>query len=90
MGEDLRSDPVFERGNDTAPIGIILGVCREYELQIERKPHLKASDLDIAFLQDIEERYLDPGLQVREFVDSEDAAVGPRDHPEMDYPVVGV
>ena len=51
---------------------------------------LNPADLDILLLEDIEEADLDARLQVGQLVDGEDAAVGARDDPEVDRPLVSV
>ena len=90
MCEDLGLDPVLQRRDDRAAVGIVLGVRGEHELDVQREAQLEPADLHIAFLQDIEERHLDPRLQIGQFVDDEDAAVAARDEPEMDHPLVAV
>jgi len=88
--DDLGVNPVLERRHDAAPVGVVLGVGREHELDIKRQPHLEAPNLNIAFLQNIEERHLNAGLQVGQLVDHENAPVRPRNQAEVNHPLVGV
>src|SRR5690606_29051480 len=50
VGQYLAFDPVLERRDDGATVGIILGVGRKYELDIEWQTQLEAPNLDIFLL----------------------------------------
>ena len=85
----LGPEPVLERRDDAAAVRVVVGVRGRDEQQVERQPDPVAADLDVALLQDVEQRDLDPLGQVGELVDRHDAAVGPRDHPVVDRELVG-
>ena len=89
MGPYLGSEPVLEGGDDPAPIRVILGIGGGEENQVEGEADLMAADLDVPLLQDVEEADLDPLGQVGEFVDGEQAAVGPGDQPVVESQLVG-
>ena len=76
VGADLGADAVFERGDDFAAGGVVLGVGGEDDGDVEREADGVALNLHVAFLHDVEERDLDFSGEVGEFVDGEDAAVG--------------
>ena len=76
------ADPVLERGDDLAPGGVVLGVGGEGEQHVQRQPHRIAFDLDVAFLHDIEQAYLDFAAQIGQLVDGKDAAVGAGSSPK--------
>ncbi len=76
VGADFGAEAVLEGCDDPAPVGVVLGIRRSDEKQVEREPQDVAPDLDVAFLQHVQERYLDPFGQVGKFVHAEDAAVG--------------
>ena len=71
-----RADAVFERGDDLAARGVVLGVGGEDDGDVEREADGVALNLHVAFLHDVEERDLDFAGEVGELVDGEDAAVG--------------
>ena len=76
---DLGAEPVLQRGDDPAAVGVVLGVGAGDEQHVERQPQRVAADLDVALLQHVEQRDLDPLGEVGQLVDAEDAAVGARD-----------
>ena len=84
MGADLGAEAVLERGDDAAAVGVVLGVGAGDEQQVQRQPQHVAADLDVALLEHVEQRDLDPLGEVGQLVDGEDAAVGARDEPEVD------
>src|SRR5690606_4267880 len=73
VGDDLAFDTVLQWSYDTSPVGVILGICGEDKLDVQRQPEFEAPNLDVSFLQDVEQRHLNPRLQIRKFVDHEDA-----------------
>ena len=75
---DLRADAVLERRDDLAARGVVLGVGGERHQDVERQADRVALNLDVAFLQDVEQADLDLAGQVGQLVDGEDAAVGAR------------
>ena len=76
MGADLGADAVFERRDDLAAGGVVLGVGGEDDGDVEREADGIALNLDVALLHDVEESDLNLAGEVGEFVDGEDAAVG--------------
>ena len=76
MGANFRADAVFERSDDFAAGGVVLGIGAEDEGDIEREADGIALNLHVAFLHDVEERHLDFAGEVGQLVDGEDAAIG--------------
>ena len=62
---DLGAEAVLQRRDDPAPVGVVLGVGRGHQDDVERKADPVAADLDITFLEDVEQPDLDPLGQVR-------------------------
>src|SRR5690606_18367630 len=90
VGDDLAVDTVLEWCDNASAICIVFRVGREHKLDIKRKPKLKASYLNIAFLKDVEQRNLYSCLEVGKLVDHEDATVRSRDQSEVDHAFIGV
>src|SRR5262249_24177384 len=67
---------VFERRNDLAARRIILRIRAEHQGNIERQADGVAFDLHVAFLHDVEQTDLDLSRQIRQFINSKDAAIG--------------
>ena len=86
---DLRAEPVLQRRDDAPAVRVVVGVRGRDQQQVERQPDPVAADLDVALLQDVEQRHLDALGQVGQLVDRHDAAVGPRDHAVVDRQLVG-
>ena len=86
---DLGAEAVLERGDDPAAVRVVLGVRRRAQDHVERQPHLVAADLDVALLEQVQQRDLDPLGEVRKLVDREDAAVRPGDQAVVDRELVG-
>ena len=78
VGADLRAEPVLERGDDPAAVGVVLRVGGGDQEHVQRQPQRVAADLDVALLQHVEQGHLDPLGQVGQLVQAEDPAVGPR------------
>ena len=76
VGADLAADAVFERGDDLAAGGVVLGVGGEDDGDVEGEADGVALNLHVALLHDVEEGDLDFSGEVGELVDGEDAAVG--------------
>ena len=89
MRADLGADAVLERRDDLAARGVVLGVGREGHQHVERQADRVALDLDVAFLQDVEEADLDLAGEIGQLVDGEDAAVGPRQQAVVHRQLVG-
>ena len=84
VGADLRAEPVLQRRDDAAAVGVVLRVGARHQEKIELEPQRVAADLDVAFLQHVQQRHLDPLGQVGQLVQAEDAPVGARNEPEVD------
>ena len=63
--EDLRGDAVLQRRDDVAAVGVVLGVGREDEQDVERDADREAADLEVALLEDVQQADLDARLEVR-------------------------
>ena len=84
VGADLGPEPVLERGDDPASVGVVLRVRARHQHQVERQPERVTAHPDVALLEHVEQRHLDPLGQVGQLVEAEDAAVGARHHAEVD------
>ncbi len=76
VGADLAADAVFERGDDLAAGGVVLGVGGEDDGDVEGQADGVALNLHVALLHDVEEGDLNFAGEVGDLVDGEDAAVG--------------
>ena len=83
MRADLAADAVFERRDDFAARGVVLGVGGEDQHHVERQPHRIALNLHVAFLHDVEQAHLNLSGQVGQLVDGEDPAIGARQQAVM-------
>jgi len=86
---DLGAEAVLERRDDPAAVGVVLGVGAGHDVHVDRQANLVAADLDVALFHDVEQADLDALGQVRQLVDREDAAVGPRHEPVVNRQLVG-
>ena len=89
MRQDLRSDAILEGGDDLAPRRVILRIGGEAHQDVEPQADGIALDLDVAFLEDVQESHLDLAGQVRQLVDGEDGPVGPREQAVVHRQFVG-
>ena len=89
VGADLGADPVLERRDDLAARRVVLGVGAEDHHHVERQAYRVAFDLDVAFLEDVEQAHLDLAGEVGQLVDREDAAVGPGQQAVVHRQLVG-
>ena len=89
VGADLGAETVLERGDDAAPVGVVLGVGRGHQHHIEGQADLVAPDLHVALLKHVEQAHLDALGEVGEFVDGEDAPVGAGHQPVVQGELVG-
>ena len=76
VGADLGAEAVLQRRDDAAAVGVVLGVGRGEQHEVERQADLVAPDLDVALLEHVEQAHLDALGQVGQLVDGEDAPVG--------------
>ena len=60
VGADLGAEPVLERRDDAAAVGVVLGVGAGHDEGVQRQPQHVAADLDVALLHHVEHRDLDP------------------------------
>ena len=89
MRSDLRAESILQRRHDPAPVRVVVGVRGGDQQEVERKADPVPADLHVAFLEDVEQRHLDPLGQIGKLVDAHDAAVRPRDEAVMDGQLVG-
>ena len=79
VGADLAAETILQRRDDSAAIGVVLGVRRRDEQNVERETDLVAANLNVALFEHVEQAHLNALRQVGQLVDGEDAAVGTRD-----------
>src|SRR4029434_4277919 len=72
------ADAVLQRRDDLAARGVVLRVRGEHHGHVDGQAHRVAFDLDVAFLEDVEEADLDAPGQIGQLVEGEDAAVRAR------------
>ena len=89
MRADFRTDAVLERRDDLAARRVVFRVGGKDQHHVEPQADRVALNLDVAFLQDVEEADLDFAGEVGQFVDGEDAAIGPRQQPVVHRQFVG-
>lgn len=78
MSADLGAEPVLQRSDDPAPVGVVLRVGGGDQEHVQGQPQRIAADLDVSLFQHVEQRDLDALGQVGQLVQPEDATVGPR------------
>ena len=89
VGANLGAEPVFQRGDDAAAVGVVLGVGGGDEEQVEGQQEPVALYLHVSLLHEVEQADLDALGEVGQLVDAEDAPVGARDEPVVDGELVG-
>ena len=89
MGVYLGAVAVFERGHYAAAVGIVLRICRRHHKHVQGQPHLVALDLHVPLFHQVEQPHLDPFGQVRQFIDTEDSAIGPGHQAIVDHQFIG-
>ncbi len=89
MCMNFGADAVFERRDNFAAGGVVLGIGGEDEEDVERKAERIALNLDVAFLHDVEETDLNFSGEIGELVDGEDAAIGAGEKAVVDGELVG-
>jgi hypothetical protein len=75
--------------HDAASMRVVVGVGGDHEQDVQREPDPVAADLDVALLQDVEQRHLDALGEVGELVDRDDPPMRARDHAVVDRQLVG-
>src|ERR1700682_5445597 len=88
MRANLRANAVLKRSDDFAARGIVLRIRGKHEKNIQWQTQRVALNLDIAFLHDVEQPDLNFAREVRQFVDSKDAAIRARKQPVMNGQLV--
>src|SRR5204863_9967281 len=81
---DDAADAVLELGDDLAAAVVGGGVGGEEDEDVDVETDRVAADLDVALFEDVEEADLDQLVQLRQFVDGENAAVHAGDEAEME------
>src|SRR6188472_4173924 len=81
IGTQLSAITVFQRRDDAAPVGVGLWVGSGDQEDIQRQPQRIAPYLDVARLQDIEQRNLNTFGQIGKLIETEYASVGTRHEP---------
>ncbi len=84
MRPDLGAEPVLQRRDDPAAVGVVLGVRGGHHQHVERQPQDVPADLDVPLLHHVEHRDLDALGEVGQLVDRDDAPVAARDQAEVD------
>ena len=84
MSANFRTNSVFQWCNDASAVGIIFRVGTGDNVYIQRQANLIAANLYITLFHDIEQTYLNALCQVRQFIDTEDAAICARNHAIVD------
>ena len=78
VGPNLGADAILQRRDDLAARRVVLGVGRERHQDVEPQADRVALNLDVAFLQDVEEPDLNLARQIGKLVDREEPAIGAR------------
>ncbi len=86
---DLRTEAVLQGGDDAPSVGVVLGVGRGHQHDVEGQADGETTDLHVALLEDVEKTDLDPLGQVGQLVHGEDAAIGAGDQSEVQGHLVG-
>ena len=86
---DLRAEAVLQRRDDAPAVRVVLRVGGGEQHEVERELDLVAADLDVAFLEHVEQTDLDALREVGQLVDREDAAVRARHHAVVERQLVG-
>ena len=81
MRAHLGAEPVLQRRDDAAAVGVVLGVRARDEQDVEGQPQCVSADLHVALFEHVEQRHLDALGQVGQLVHREDAAVEARHQP---------
>ncbi len=80
---DHGADAVLELRDDLAAAVVRGRVGREEDQDVDVETDRVSADLHVALFENIEQAHLHQFVQLRQFVDGEDAAVHPRNEPEV-------
>ena len=89
VGADLGAEAVLQGGDDPTAVGVVLGVGRGHQHDVEGQADPVAADLHVPLLEHVEQADLDALGQVGQLVDGEDAPVEPGHQPVVDGQLVG-
>ena len=89
VGMNLGAVAVFERSDDAAAVGVVLGVGGGHYVHVQGQADAVALDLDVALLHQVEEAHLDALGEVGQFIDGENTPVGAGHQAVMDGKFVG-
>jgi len=81
---NFRTDTVLERRDDLSACGVVFGIGRKHERNVERQADRVSLNLNVTFLHDVEKPNLNLSRQVRQFVHRKNAAIGARQQSVMD------
>ena len=82
VSPDLRTEAVLERRNQAAAVGVVLGVGGRHYEDVQLEPDQVATNLDVTFLEHVQQTHLDSLREVGQLVDGEDAAIRLRHEAE--------
>ncbi len=85
----LRPEPVLQRRNYPAAVGVVLRVRAGHQHHVQRQHDAVALYLDVTLLHQVEQAHLDALGQVGQLVYAEDAPVGARNQPVVDGQLIG-
>jgi hypothetical protein len=86
---DLAPDAVLQRRDDFPARGVIFGIRREHQHNVQGQTHGMPFDLHVAFLHDVEQSDLNLARQIGQLIDSENPAIGARQQPIMHRQLAG-
>ena len=66
MRANLGANEILERRDDLAARRVVLGICREEHHDVEREPDREPFDLNVSFLEDVEESDLNLAGEIRQ------------------------
>ena len=89
MRTNLRADAVLQGSDNLSARRVVLRVGRKDQRHVQRQADREPLNLDIAFLHDVEQPYLNFPGQVRQLIDGKNAAIGPGKQAEVDVQFIG-
>ena len=84
MRFDFRANTVFQRRNDLSARGIVFGIGREHQHDVERQTNWIPFNLHVAFLHDVEQADLNLACKIRQLIDGENSTIGTGKQTVMD------